>query len=411
MKSIDELIAEFCPDGVEYKPLREFGDFYGGLTGKCKDDFGNGNAKFISYMNVYSNPATNLAVSDMARIGQNEKQNQIQYGDVLFTGSSETPEECAMSSVVTTDITEPIYLNSFCFGFRLFDKSLYHPGFLKHLLRGEATRKQLHKTASGVTRFNVSKQRMASVIIPRPCIEIQREIVRILDGFTGLIDELEAELAARRKQYEQYRDRVLESDIGTYKKVTVSDVCKNICSGGTPTAGNGKFYNGNIPWLRTQEVDWRDIVKTSLTITEEGLSNSSAKWIPANCVIVAMYGATAGKVAINRIPLTTNQACCNLEIDENVAEYKFVFYWLSYRYAQLKKLGQGTQSNINAAIVKKFPINLPSLQEQKRIVETLDKFDALCNDETSGLAAEIAARKTQYEYYRDKLLTFKRKAS
>lgn len=411
MKSIDELIAEFCPDGVEYKPLRELGDFYGGLTGKCKDDFGNGNAKFISYMNVYSNPATNLAVSDMARIGQNEKQNQIQYGDVLFTGSSETPEECAMSSVVTTDITEPIYLNSFCFGFRLFDKSLYHPGFLKHLLRGEATRKQLHKTASGVTRFNVSKQRMASVIIPRPCIEIQREIVRILDGFTGLIDELEAELAARRKQYEQYRDRVLESDIGTYKKVTVSDVCKNICSGGTPTAGNGKFYNGNIPWLRTQEVDWRDIVKTSLTITEEGLSNSSAKWIPANCVIVAMYGATAGKVAINRIPLTTNQACCNLEIDENVAEYKFVFYWLSYRYAQLKKLGQGTQSNINAAIVKKFPINLPSLQEQRRIVETLDKFDALCNDETSGLAAEIAARKTQYEYYRDKLLTFKRKAS
>lgn len=411
MKSIDELIAEFCPDGVEYKPLRELGDFYGGLTGKCKDDFGNGNAKFISYMNVYSNPATNLEVSDMVRIGQNEKQNQIQYGDVLFTGSSETPEECAMSSVVTTDITEPIYLNSFCFGFRLFDKSLYYPGFLKHLLRGEATRKQLHKTASVVTRFNVSKQRMASVIIPRPCIEIQREIVRILDGFTGLIDELEAELAARRKQYEQYRDRVLESDIGTYKKVTVSDVCKNICSGGTPTAGNGKFYNGNIPWLRTQEVDWRDIVKTSLTITEEGLSNSSAKWIPANCVIVAMYGATAGKVAINRIPLTTNQACCNLEIDENVAEYKFVFYWLSYRYAQLKKLGQGTQSNINAAIVKKFPINLPSLQEQKRIVEILDKFDALCNDETAGLAAEISARKKQYEYYRDKLLTFKRKAS
>ena len=256
-----------------------------------------------------------------------------------------------------------------------------------------------------------SMARVLNLPIPLPHIEIQREIVRILDDFTGLIDELEAELAARRKQYEQYRDRVLESDIGTYKKVTVSDVCKNICSGGTPTAGNGKFYNGNIPWLRTQEVDWRDIVKTSLTITEEGLSNSSAKWIPANCVIVAMYGATAGKVAINRIPLTTNQACCNLEIDENVAEYKFVFYWLSYRYAQLKKLGQGTQSNINAAIVKKFPINLPSLQEQKRIVETLDKFEALCNDETSGLAAEIAARKKQYEYYRDKLLTFKRKAS
>ena len=73
MKSIDELIEEFCSDGVECKPLGELGDFYGGLTGKCKDDFGNGNAKFISYMNVYSNSATNLEVSDTVNVGQNEK--------------------------------------------------------------------------------------------------------------------------------------------------------------------------------------------------------------------------------------------------------------------------------------------------------------------------------------------------
>lgn len=99
-----------------------------------------------------------------------------------------------------------------------------------------------------------------------------------------------------------------------FKKI--QDVCKKITSGGTPLTSRSEYYNGNIPWLRTQEVDWLEITDTSIKITEEGLKSSSANWIPANCVIVAMYGATAAKVAINKIPLTTNQACCNLEIDE-----------------------------------------------------------------------------------------------
>lgn len=85
--------------------------------------------------------------------------------------------------------------------------------------------------------------------------------------------------------------------------------------------GNAKtsisdYYGGDIPWVRTQEVDWDYIYDTDVKITEEGLDNSSAKWIPSNCIIVAMYGATAAKVAINKIPVTTNQACCNLEINE-----------------------------------------------------------------------------------------------
>ena len=100
-----------------------------------------------------------------------------------------------------------------------------------------------------------------------------------------------------------------------------------------------------------------------MTITEEGLRNSSAKWVPEHCVIVAMYGATAGKVAINKIPLITNQACCNLQIDSAQAEYRYVFFWIASQYERLKMLGEGSQSNLNARKVKNFPIPIPPLEE------------------------------------------------
>lgn len=122
-----------------------------------------------------------------------------------------------------------------------------------------------------------------------------------------------------------------------------------------------------------------------------------------------MYGATAAKTCINKIPLTTNQACCNLQIDPQKALYKYVYYWVCNEYESIKALGQGSQNNINAQIIKNYPILVPPLKEQQRIVSTLDKFDTLVNDLSQGLPAEIEARRQQYEYYRDKLLTFKRK--
>ena len=87
--------------------------------------------------------------------------------------------------------------------------------------------------------------------------------------------------------------------------------------------------------------------------------------------------------------------------------YRFAFYWVSSKYEELKSLGRGARSDLNAAIIKSFPIPVPSLEEQNRVVELLDKFDALVNDLSAGLPAEISARRQQYEYYRDKLLTFK----
>jgi type I restriction enzyme S subunit len=198
--------------------MGEIGTFFGGLTGKSKDDFSNGNATFISYMNVYSNIALDTNPTDRVRIGVNEKQNTLQYGDALFTGSSETPEECGMSSVVTKHPHTPLYLNSFCFGFRLNDVTIYNPDFLKHLLRSQQIRSQIVRTANGVTRFNVSKKLFEKVILPIPSINVQNHIAGILDRFETLVNDLTqglpAEIEARKQQYEYYRNQLL-----TFKKL------------------------------------------------------------------------------------------------------------------------------------------------------------------------------------------------
>jgi len=144
-----------------------------------------------------------------------------------------------------------------------------------------------------------------------------------------------------------------------------------------------------------------------MRITEKALSETSLKWVPENCVIVAISGATAGRVGINKIPLTTNQHCCCLEINGDIAMYRYVFHCLSESNAELLKLKQGARGDLSAGVIKRFKIPVPPLSEQERIVNILDRFDALTADITIGLPAEIEARRKQYEYYRDKLLTFK----
>lgn len=162
--------------------------------------------------------------------------------------------------------------------------------------------------------------------------------------------------------------------------------------------------------MRTSEVDYRTIYRTDLTITEDGLRNSSAKWIPAHSVIVAMIGATAAKVAVNEIDVTTNQNCCNLIVNTAHTHHRFVYYWLCREYENLRALAPGAVPIINAGTIRQYRVPIPPLEEQARIVAILDKFDALVNDLSVGLPAELAARRKQYEYYRDRLLTFKEAA-
>ncbi|MDF8265176.1 restriction endonuclease subunit S [Luteipulveratus flavus] len=199
--------------------LGDVGSIFGGLTGKSKADFANGNARFVSYVNVFNNIAVNTRADDFVQVRAHEKQRTLQRGDIIFTGSSETAAEVGMSSVVTAEVSEPLYLNSFCIGFRPTDDDLIDPDFAKHLFRSDEMRRQIVRTASGVTRFNVSKARLAQVEIPIPPKDEQRRLAGLLDSFKALVNDistgLAAERGARHKQYEYYRDKLLTfSEIG-----------------------------------------------------------------------------------------------------------------------------------------------------------------------------------------------------
>ena len=142
-----------------------------------------------------------------------------------------------------------------------------------------------------------------------------------------------------------------------WKEIKISDICTRVTSGGTPKSTIAEYYGGSIPWLNTKEVNFNRIYKTEKFITDLGLENSSAKLIATNSIVVAMYGATAGKSAIIKIPLTTNQACCNLTIDPTKADYRFVYYALYNDYDRLASFANGgAQQNLNAQQIKDFHI-------------------------------------------------------
>ena len=186
--------------------------------------------------------------------------------------------------------------------------------------------------------------------------------------------------------------------------VKLGDVCAKVTSGGTPSTKHPEYYGGEIPWLRTQEVNFSPIFATELSITAKGLENSAAKWIPANSVVVAMYGATAGRSAIAKIPLTTNQACCNLIFDGSKTDYRFVYYSLKFRYSELVGLAKGAaQTNLSAGMIKEFEIPLPPLPVQHRIADILSAYDDLIENNRRRIAileetARLAYRKWFVEF-------------
>ena len=410
MNKLEQLINEFCPEGVEYKALGELGEFYSGLNGKSKDDFNNGNAKFITYMNVFSNPSLKIDIDDKVKIEKNENQNTIQYGDVIFTGSSETPEECGMSSVLTSTIDEKLYLNSFCFGFRFYDEKLMLPEFSKYVFRSSEIRKQIKRTASGVTRFNISKKKMEKVTIPLPPILVHEEIVRIVDKFTELAAELATELAARKQQYEYYKSSLLTFGNEIEWK-SLGDVCI-VQAGGTPSKNERLYWeNGNIKWLSSTVCkNQKNVDEITNYITEQGLLKSSARMMKANTTLVALVGATIGKVAFLPFKAAINQNIAGIyPINDNDLDPSYIYYACTMLYPKFLEFSSGKLAMANLSFVRNLKIPVPPLEEQQCIVDTLDHFEKLCNDISEGLPAEIEARQKQYEYYRDKLLTFKKK--
>jgi len=182
--NVPEIRFKGFTDAWEQRKLGEVGKTYSGLSGKTKDDFGHGEAKFVTYMNVFSNSVCLPNMTEAVEI--DDKQNKVLFGDVLFTTSSETPEEVGMSSVWLEN-AENIYLNSFCFGYRPTKE--FNPYYLAYMLRSPAIREKITFLAQGISRYNISKNKMMDIEIPIPSIVEQKQIgehFRTLDSLIAL---------------------------------------------------------------------------------------------------------------------------------------------------------------------------------------------------------------------------------
>ena len=169
-------------DDWEQRKLRDMGDTFTGLSGKTKEDFGKGEAEFITYLNVFNNPISNIKLTE--RVELDKKQNEVRYGDIFFTTSSETPGEVGMSSV-WLDNRENVYLNSFCFGYRLKDK--VDPFYMAYSLRSNPIRNQFILLAQGISRYNISKTKAMDIEIMLPKLDEQIKLGNIFKEIDNLI--------------------------------------------------------------------------------------------------------------------------------------------------------------------------------------------------------------------------------
>ena len=353
----------------------------------------------------------------------------MSLGDIVFTGSSETPDECGISSVVTKQPEYPVYLNSFCFFLRLFDSSMVIPGYAKYVFRSSETRKKIVKTANGVTRFNVSKKKMEDVTIPVPPLPIQNEIADILDNFTKLTAELTAELTARRAQYEYYRDKLLTFDDETAIVKRIKDMLDQTCGGPEKVEykrlgdiavdiyrGSGirrdQIVEDGIPCVRYGEIytDYGVYFETCKSHTSID-AVSSPKWFSYGDVLFAITGESVEEIAKSTVYLGQEKCLAggDIVVLRHLENPKYMAYVLSTVDAQRQKSKGKIKSKVvhtSIPLIAEIVIPVPPLSVQEEIVSILDKFNTLTTDISTGLPAEISLRQKQYEHYRDRLLNF-----
>ena len=389
MKNLETLIQELCPDGVEFVKLGDVCEIKRGIRVVKKDLQETGKIPVyqnslvpLGYKDEFNNPSNVAFVISAGAAGD------VGYSEVPFWAA----DDCLT-------ITCPSNIEN---------KYVYY--FLKNYE---------HKLKSKVRKASIprlSRKVVDDLELPLPPIEVQTEIVRILDKFTSLEAELEAELDCRKRQYEYYRDKLLSfENVGgqdvEWKKI--GDFCDTLS--GFPFESS-KFQDSGIKLMRGKNVKrgYFDFNEEDDRYWEssEGLEKYL---LQDGDIIISMDGSLVGKsfamLKEEHLPLLLVQRVARVRaIGVN---QKYLYHNISNgfsKYVDTKKTG-GAIPHVSMKDIQNFEIPVPSLQEQERIANILDRFESLTTSLTAGLPAEIAARRQQYEHYRDKLLTFKRKSA
>ncbi|MGP5044324.1 restriction endonuclease subunit S [Glutamicibacter ardleyensis] len=378
MSRIDELIVELAPDGIEYGQLGDVLKIKNGRDHKSLADGGipvYGSGGIMRYVDTACAEGPSVLIPRKGSLGN------LFYVEGPFW---------VVDTIFRTEI----------------DQDLILPKFLFHLLLtmklGDMNQ------AGGVpsqTQSVLNKLR-----IPVPPLEVQREIVRILDTFSKMEAELEAELEARKQQYEHYR-RGLLAEADAAGSPTELGRLGRIVTGRTPKASDASAWGEELDFITPSDIKngMKCVNIPARRLSKSGADSLSKAIIPARSLLVTCIGADMGKTIINVNKCATNQQINSIILNSGI-DTDFVFHVLTSMRDKIRAQGEragGTMPIINKSDFSKIKISLPTLSEQKRIAEILDKFDALVNDLSNGLPAELAARRQQYEYYRDRLLTFR----
>lgn len=410
MNRVEELIQQLCPNGVEWKKLGEVCEFQNGFSFKSST-FKKQGKPILRITNIKDSvidTASLVYFEDMDYIGQELSQFKVVKGDIVIAMSGATTGKLGY---LTSD--EIFYLNQRVGKF--VPKSNLDRKYLFHYLQLKTN--EIYVMAGGGAQPNLSSTKLLNDFsIPIPPLPIQQEIVRILDTFTELQKELTAnlqtELDARKKQYAYYRDCLLNfegvdgvewkklGEIGTFIRGNGLQK-KDFTEKGTGCIHYGQIYTCYNIFTYTTKSFVDNRLADKLTRVDRGdiIIACTSENIEDVCKAVAWLGDDT---------IVTGGHACVFKHQENP---KFISYYFQseFFFQQKKKYARGTKViDIKVSDLEKIEIPIPPLPEQRRIVAILDHFETLVNDLSVGLPAELEARRKQYEYYRDKLLTFDR---
>ena len=424
MSKLHDLITQLCPDGVPYKKLGDVFDSFNGMGGVSNKWADDGNCQFIDYKNVYNNTKVDVSNTPYATVKKISNQRVIKQGDILCTCASETPNECALSAVVEDNIRDNIFLDDHLFGLRVKEEyaNLIDTTFINYYFTIFNHRKNVFKAVRGVTRYYIDTKAFMRIPIPLPPLPVQSEVVRILDSFTELEAELEAELAGRIEQYEYYRDYLLDKknleamDGKPVEMMKLGDFSSYI-RGITYNKGQETRHDG---WkvLRANNIDLTtgNLVLDDIKTVSSTVKVPETKILKSNDILICAGSGSkehVGKVSfINHdLSFTFGGFMGVIRTNSNDISSRFLYYILKsniFRRYLSSELNGTTINNLNSRIVNNFELPVPSLATQERVVDILDRFDALTTSLTDGIPAEIEMRREQYEYYRSRLLDFPR---
>ena len=399
MSKLEELIARLCPDGVEYKSLGEVATISRGGNFQ-KKDFVEQGKPCIHYGQIYTKYGL-FADKTFTFIDEGcfAKQKKAQKNDIVMAVTSENIEDVCKCLAWIGDDEVAVSGHSAIIHHTL------DPKYLTYFFHSEHFFKQKKKFAHGTKVIEVTPDKLTSIKLPVPPLEVQREIVHILDSYTTsnneLKEQLEKELAARQKQYEWYKRNLIEDISDSRDLFRLKDVASYVRERVYIDTISKKNYVGVENLLQDKKG------KTDATTIP---SSGNVIGFKKDDILLGNIRPYLKKIWFADIEGGTNGDVLAIRANNRLILPKYLYYILStdsfFLYDNSHSKGAKMPRGNKEAIMD-YEFSLPPLSEQQRVVDILDRFDALCNDITNGLPAEIEARKKQYEYYRDKLLTFK----